>query len=155
VPASSNPHHPPPSLPLFPSPSPFPASPSLDILAQPPNTLAVSLPHHHTAHEDLNGPDTLQRHLALTRSLVQAERRAQLVLRHSFRVIDLVAEDDKGRVLELLHGEKGVELGFGLVEALVVLCVDEEDDARDFGDWWERVLVNIRGRGGRGEVWLQ
>jgi hypothetical protein len=50
------------------------------------------------------------------------------------RVIDLVTEDNEGGVLKLLHGEEGVELGFGFVEALVVFCVDQEDDAGDFRD---------------------
>jgi hypothetical protein len=103
-------------------------------LAQPPDTLAVSLPHDHTAHEYLNGPDALKRDLALASSLIQAKRRAQLVLRHGFGMINLVAEDDEGRVLELFHGEEGVEFGLGFVEALVVFRVDEEDNARDLGD---------------------
>jgi hypothetical protein len=106
----------------------------LDILAQPPDTLSVSLSHDHTAHEYLNGSDTLEWHLALASRLVQAQCRAELILRYGLGVINLVAEDDKGSVLELLHCEKGVELGFGLVEALVVFCVDEEDDAGDFRD---------------------
>jgi hypothetical protein len=103
--------------------------PSLHVLAQPPDTLAVSLPHHHTAHEHLDRPNALQRHLALARRLVQAEGAAQLVFRHGLGVIDLVSEDDEGRVLELFHGEQRVELGFGFVEALVVFGVDEEYDA--------------------------
>jgi hypothetical protein len=49
-------------------------------------------------------------------------------------MINLVAEDDEGRVLELLHGEEGVELGLRFVEALVVFRVDEEDNARDLGN---------------------
>jgi len=42
----------------------------LDVLAQPSDTLSVSLPHDHTAHEDLNRADTLERYLALTGCLV-------------------------------------------------------------------------------------
>lgn len=49
-------------------------------------------------------------------------------------MVNLVAEDDEGSVGELFHGEEGVELGFGFGEALVVFCVDEEDDAGYFGD---------------------
>jgi len=45
----------------------------LDVLAEPSNALAVSLSHHHTAHEYLNRPDALERHLALARCLVQAQ----------------------------------------------------------------------------------
>ena len=84
----------------------------LDVLAQPPNTLAVSLPHDNTAHEDLDGPDALKRSLALTGCLVQAERRTELILRDRVWVVDLVAENDEWGVLKLLHREKGVELGF-------------------------------------------
>jgi hypothetical protein len=57
-----------------------------------------------------------------------------LVLRHGLGMVNLVTENDERSVLELLHGEKGVEFGLGFVEALVVLCVDEEDNARDFRD---------------------
>jgi hypothetical protein len=108
---------------------------SLDILAQPPDTLSISLPHDHTAHEHLDGSNALKRHLALARSLVQTQCSAELVLRHGLGVIDLVTEDDEGGVLELVHGEESVELGFGFVETLVVLCVDEEDDAGNFRDY--------------------
>lgn len=48
-------------------------------------------------------------------------------------MVDLVAEDDEGNFGELLHGQKGVELSLGLREALVVLCVDEEDDSVNLG----------------------
>lgn len=106
----------------------------LDVLAQPPNSLSISLPHNHTAHEDLNWPDALKRHLAFTRCLIQTQHTAQLVLGDGIGVIDLVTQDDKGRVLQLFHGEQGVQLGFGFVQPLVVFCVDEEDDAGYFGD---------------------
>lgn len=49
---------------------------------------------------------------------------AQLLLGDGVGVVDLVAEDDKGDLLELLHGQEGVELGLGLGESLVVLGVD-------------------------------
>jgi hypothetical protein len=101
---------------------------NLHVLAQPPNALTVSLPHHHTAHEHLNRPDTLKWNLAFARRLIQTKGAAQLVFRHSLGMINLVSEDDKGCVLELFHGEQRVELGFGFVEALVVFGVDEEDD---------------------------
>jgi hypothetical protein len=45
----------------------------LNILAQPPNPLPIPLPHNHAAHEDLNRPDALKRHLALARRLVKAQ----------------------------------------------------------------------------------
>jgi hypothetical protein len=113
----------------------------LDVLAQPPNALSVSLPHDHTAHEHLNRSNALKRHLALAGSLVQAECRAKLVFRHGLGMINFVTENDEGSVLELLHGEEGVEFGLGFVEALVVLCVDEEDNAGDFRDCVERLLA--------------
>jgi hypothetical protein len=106
-------------------------------LAQPPDPLSVSLPHDYTAHKDLDRPDAFERNLALARGLVQAQRCAELVLRHGLRVIDLVSEDDERGVFELFHGKEGVELGFRFVETLVVFGVDEEDDARDFGDCGE------------------
>lgn len=58
---------------------------------------------------------------------------SQLVLADSIGVIDLVPEDEKGHLGQFFHGEEGVELGLGLGEALVVLCVDEEDNPADFG----------------------
>lgn len=59
---------------------------------------------------------------------------AQLILTHGVGVVDLVSEDEEGNLGEVLHGEKGVKLGLGLGEALVVLGVDEENDAADFGE---------------------
>lgn len=49
-------------------------------------------------------------------------------------MVDFVTENNERSILELLHGEERIELGFGFVEALDVLCVDEEDDAGDFRD---------------------
>lgn len=92
------------------------------------------MPHHNGAHEHLNGADALQWDLALARGLVDAQLVAQLVLGDGIGVVDLVAENDKGDLGKLLHGEERVELGLGLGEALVVLGVDEEDDAVDFGE---------------------
>lgn len=93
-----------------------------------------TLSHHDRAHKDLNRPDALERDLALPSRLVQPELVSELVLRHRVRMIDLVAQDDKGDALQLLHREEGVELELGFGEALVVLGVDEEDDARDLGE---------------------
>lgn len=106
----------------------------LDVLRQPSNGIAISLAHDNGHHKDLDRPDALQRHLALPRRLVQAEVVAELVLGDGVGVVDLVAEDDKRHLLQLLHGQEGVELGLGLGEALVVLRVDEEDDAVDLGE---------------------
>lgn len=55
----------------------------------------------------------------------------ELVLAHSPRRVDLVAEDQEGDLRELLDGEQGVELRLGLGEPLKVGTVDEEDDAVD------------------------
>jgi hypothetical protein len=121
-------------------PSPSPLQPiyttsnkdSLDILAQPPDPLAVPLPHDDAAHEHLDRPDALERHLALARGLVHAELVAELVLRHGVRVVDLVAQDQHGHLGQLLHGQQRVQLGLGLGEPLVVLGVHQEDDAVHF-----------------------
>lgn len=96
---------------------------------QPADTLAVALSHNDGAHEDLDGADALERDLALARGLVQAELVPQLVLGDGVGVVDLVAEDEEGSLLEVLHGEERIELGLGLQEALWVFGVDEEDDA--------------------------
>lgn len=83
-----------------------------------------TLPHHHGAHEDLNGPDSLQWDLALSSRLIQAQFVAELVLGHGIGVVDLVSEDDERDLGELLHGQKGVEFGLGLGQTLVVHGVD-------------------------------
>lgn len=48
-------------------------------------------------------------------------------------MINLVAKYDKGGVGQFLHSEKSVELGFGFNKTLVVLRIDKENDAGDFG----------------------
>lgn len=95
--------------------------------------IQLTLSHNHRAHEDLDGPDALQRHLALARCLVEAELVAQLLLGDGVGVVNLVAQDDKGHLLELLHRQEGVELGLGLGETLVVLGVNQEDYAVNLG----------------------
>lgn len=91
----------------------------------------LTLTHDNTAHEQLNGPDTLERDLALTSSLVQTELVTQLILGDGVGVIDLVTEYEEGDLGEILHGEQGVQLSLGLGETLVVLGIDQEDDAAD------------------------
>lgn len=59
---------------------------------------------------------------------------SHLVLRDGIGMVDLVAENDKGNLGELLHGQEGVELGLGFTESLVVLGVDKEDNAVDLGE---------------------
>lgn len=103
-------------------------------MGQPADTLAVALSHDDTAHEQLNGSDSLERDLALTSSLVETKLVAELILTDSVGVVDLVTENEEGDLGEILHGEKGVELGLGLGETLVVLGVDEEDDTANFGE---------------------
>lgn len=90
--------------------------------------------HDNTAHEQLNRPDALERDLALTSGLVQTELVTQLILRDGVGVIDLVAEHEEGHLGEVLHGEQGVQLDLGLGETLVVLGIDQEDDAADLGE---------------------
>lgn len=93
-----------------------------------------TLPHNNTTHKHLNRPNPLQRHLALTSSLVQTQLMSQLILAHGTGVVDLVSENKEGDLGELLHGQEGVQLGLGLEEPLVVAGVDQEDDAADFGE---------------------
>jgi hypothetical protein len=97
------------------------------------STPPLTLSHNHTAHENLDRPDTLKRHFALTRRLIQTQDLPQLILADRVGVVDLVAENDEGGVGELLHGEESIELCLGLVEALMILGIDKEDDAADFG----------------------
>jgi hypothetical protein len=55
----------------------------------------LTLSHHNTAHEDLDGPDALERDLALASSLVQTKLVAQLILADGIGVVDLVSEDQE------------------------------------------------------------
>lgn len=105
---------------------------SLDILRQPPDALAVPLPHDDGAHEDLNRPDALERDLAFTRCLVHAKLVAELVLGNGIGVVDLVSQNDKRHLGELLHGEERVEFGLGLDEPFVVLGINEKHDTVNF-----------------------
>ena len=58
---------------------------------------------------------------------------SEFLLADSIGMIDLVSENQEGNLVKVLHGEKGVEFGFGFGEAVMVFCVNEEDDARHFG----------------------
>ena len=77
----------------------------LRLCAEPRRNATLTLSHDDGAHEDLDGPDSLEGNLALASSLVEAKLVAELILRDGIGVIDLVAEDDKGNLGELLHGE--------------------------------------------------
>lgn len=94
----------------------------------------LTLSHDDTAHEQLNGPDALERDLALASGLVQTELVTQLILGDGVGMVDLVAEDEERHLGEILHGEQGIEFGLGLGETLVVLGIDQEDDAADLGE---------------------
>lgn len=59
---------------------------------------------------------------------------SQLLLAHSIRVIDLVAQDQERGLLQLLHAQQGIQLGLALDEPLRVLGVDQEHNAGDFGE---------------------
>lgn len=59
---------------------------------------------------------------------------SQFLLAHGARVVDLVSENKEGDLGKFLHGEEGVQLGLGLDKPLVVLRVDQEDNAADFGE---------------------
>lgn len=96
--------------------------------------MILTLSHDNTAHKQLNGPDALERNLALAGGLVQTKLVAQLILAHGIGVINLVSEDEEGNLGEVFHGEEGVELSLGLGETLVVLGIDKEDDTADLGE---------------------
>lgn len=103
-------------------------------MRQPPDALAVPLSHDDRAHEHLDGSDALERDLALARRLIHAQLVAKLILRDSVGVVNFVAENDEWHLGKFLHGEERVELGLGLGKALVILGVNEEDDAVNFGE---------------------
>lgn len=106
----------------------------LHVLREPSYAITVALAHNDRAHEHLDGSDALKLDLPLTRCLVHTQLVSELVLGDGLGVVDLVAQDDKRHLGELLHCEESVELGLRLGEALVILCVDEEDDTVDFGE---------------------
>lgn len=66
--------------------------------------------------------------------LVEVEELAQLVLAGGAGLVDLVAEDEHGAVAERLVRQQRVQLGLGLVQALVVARVHEEHDGVDGGE---------------------
>jgi hypothetical protein len=99
----------------------------LHVLREPSYAITVALAHNDRAHEHLDGSDALELDLALARCLVHTQLVSELVLGNGLGVVDLVAQDDKRHLGKLLHGEESVELGLGLREALVILCVNEED----------------------------
>jgi len=128
----------------------------LDILRQPADTLAVALSHDNTAHEDLNGADTLERDLALAGGLVKTKLVSELVLADGTGVVNLVAENQEGSLGKVLHGKESIELSLALSETLRVLCVDKEDNAGNLGEvvlpQTSCLLVTAQVEGGEADV---
>jgi hypothetical protein len=71
-------------------------------LGEPAEALAVALAHDDRAHEDLDGADVPEGHLALAGGLVEAELVAELLLRDGADGVNLVAKNEEGDVGELL-----------------------------------------------------
>jgi hypothetical protein len=65
---------------------------------------------------------------------VQPKSVTKLLLRNGTRSVDLVTKNEEGNLVQLLDSEEGVKFRLGLVEALGVLRIDEEDDTVDFGE---------------------
>lgn len=74
----------------------------------------------------------------------------ELLLAHSTRRVDLVAEDKERNLRELLNREESVEFRLGLGKPFEVGTVDEEDDAVDLGEvvFPEAASWMYRGRAG-------
>lgn len=94
----------------------------------------LTLSHDNTAHEHLNGSDTLQWNLALASRLVQTQLMSEHILRDGFRVIDLVAQDQKWDLGKFLHSQKGVKFSLGLGETFMINGIDEENDSVHIGE---------------------
>lgn len=109
---------------------------SLNVLGQPAEGLAVSLSHHHRAHEELDR-SSCDLAAVLTGGSVQAKGRSHLVLAHSAARVNLVAQHEERNALELLDLQQGVELSPGLLETARVGSIDEEHDAVHL---WEVIL---------------
>lgn len=109
----------------------------LNVLAEPPESLAVTLSHDDGAHEELNGSNVLERHLALASRLVQTECLAELFFADGAWCVDFVSEDQEGHLVELLDAQEGVQLCSRLLETLVVGGINEEHDSVYF---WEVIL---------------
>jgi hypothetical protein len=58
----------------------------------------------------------------------------QLVLADGIRMIDLVAQNQKGCLVEILHTQQRIQFCLALCEPLGVFRVYQEDDAGDFGE---------------------
>ena len=58
----------------------------------------------------------------------------QLILADRIRMIDLVAQNQKRRLVEILHTQQRIQFCLALCEPLGVLRIYQEDDAGDFGE---------------------
>jgi hypothetical protein len=67
---------------------------------------------------------------------------SQLILTDRIWVIDLVAQNHKWDLAQLLHAQQSVEFGLRFRETLVVFRINKEYDA---GDFWEIVLPETAG----------
>ena len=66
-------------------------------------TFAVTLPHDHRAHEDFNGPDSVEDNLALSSGLVHSKCSSELILTDSALGVDFVAQHEEGGLGQILH----------------------------------------------------
>ena len=92
----------------------------------------LTLPHNNAAHKYLNWTDPLQWNLSFPRRLPQSQLMPQLLLTDRIRMVDFIAQDQKGDFGEVFHREEGVELSFGFGKTFQVFGVDEEDNSADF-----------------------
>ena len=58
----------------------------------------------------------------------------QLVFAHGIRMIDLVAQNQKRRLVEILHTQQRIQFCLALCESLGVFRIHQEDDSGDFGE---------------------
>ena len=74
---------------------------------------------------------SFRRSRALTR-LIQAQLMPQLVFTDRIRMIDLIPQNEKRRLVQILHTKKCIQLHLALLESLWVLRIHEEYDPADF-----------------------
>lgn len=104
---------------------------SLEKTGEPLETIGVSYSLHHTAHKQLNWSGAwvlLLGILAIGLMEMEVELLSQLLLLHGVLLVDFIAEDHKGDILELFHLKQWIQLTLGLVDSLSVCCVDHKDN---------------------------
>jgi hypothetical protein len=89
-----------------------------------------TLSHNNTAHENLDWSNAFKRDLALACCLVQTKLVSEFVFADSVGMIDFVSKNQERYLGQILHGQESVKLRLRLREALTILCIDQEDDAR-------------------------